>query len=242
MTSKKFDSKDPKSIGTQPCEPLADRCGGEMPDLFSDRETSKGKPSVLLHSCCGPCSTTCIERLYRDYDVTVYFYNPNITDPGEYELRKKTQKELIEKFNEDLAFPGRVSFMEAPYDPERFFECARGFEEEPEGGARCARCFELRLRKTAETAKMLNFDCFTTTLTVSPHKDSATILGIGRRLGMIYGVSFLEENFKKRDGFKRSVELSKRFGLYRQDYCGCQFSQWDGCHVGTGMVKQKKTG
>ena len=195
----------------------------------SDDRTQTAKPHLLLHSCCGPCSTACIERLLGDYDITVYYYNPNIDDPAEYERRKATQMEFLRKFNEEPGTAGRVSFMEAPYDPERFLEAVKGLENEPEGGARCGVCFIMRLQKTAETASMLHYDVFGTTLTVSPHKDYGTISAIGKRLGAQYGISYLDANFKKKDGFKRSIELSKKYGLYRQNYCGCRFSKWEGC-------------
>lgn len=198
--------------------------------VFSDdREVRTQRPQLLLHSCCGPCSTACIERLLGDYDITVYYYNPNIDDPDEYEKRKATQIEFLQKFNEEPGTAGRVSFMEAPYDPARFLEEVRGLEDEPEGGKRCSVCFALRLSKTAETASMLHYDLFGTTLTVSPHKDYDTISAIGKRLGALYKVSYLDANFKKKDGFKRSIELSKKYGLYRQNYCGCTFSGRDGC-------------
>ena len=199
---------------------------------LSSRETGLAKPSILLHSCCGPCSTTCLERLTERYQVTVYFYNPNITDEGEYALRRETQLKVIRCFNEDLAYDARVDFLEGPYDPERYLDLVAGLEDAPEGGARCGSCFTMRLAKTAQTAGLMGYEAFTTTLTVSPHKDSETIFAIGRRLALQYDVPFLEENFKKRNGFGRSVELSRKYGLYRQDYCGCRFSAWPGCHVG----------
>ena len=194
-----------------------------------DREKGLARPQILLHSCCGPCSTACIERLLSDYDITVYYYNPCIDDPAEYEKRKATQMQFLQKFNEEPGSAGRVSFMEAPYDPERYLEAVKGLENEPEGGRRCSVCFHMRLQKTAETASMLHYDLFGTTLTVSPHKDYDTISAIGKRLGALYGVSYLDANFKKKDGFKRSIELSKKYGLYRQNYCGCRFTKWDGC-------------
>ena len=204
---------------------------------MQDRETALAKPSVLLHSCCGPCSTACLERLTDRYYVTVFFYNPNITDAAEYELRRDAQLKVIERFNADLAYDAKVSFLEGPYEPQAWLAYVTGYEEEPEGGLRCGKCFTMRLEKTALTASLHNFDCFTTTLTVSPHKDSDTILAIGRRLGLQYQIEFLAENFKKKDGYKRSVELSKKYDIYRQDYCGCSFSEWDGCHVGIGKEK-----
>lgn len=193
--------------------------------LLADREKQLGKPALLLHSCCGPCSTACIERLAPDYEITVFFYNPNITDTVEYNRRKENQKRFIREYNDNPQIPYKVSYMEGDYDPEEFIELCGKYSCEPEGGKRCGLCFELRLKKTAETAALLNFDTFTTTLTVSPHKDHKVIFAIGRRLADIYKVGFLEEDFKKKDGFKRSVELAKKHDLYRQDFCGCEFSR-----------------
>lgn len=193
--------------------------------MLHDREKQTAKPALLLHSCCGPCSTSCIERLAPDYDVTVFFYNPNITDTVEYNRRKENQKRFIREYNEDPSIPYKVAYMEGDYDCDYYLELCGKYSEEPEGGKRCGLCFEMRLKKTAETAALLNADSFTTTLTVSPHKDSKAIFAIGRRLADVYKVGFLEEDFKKRDGFKRSVELAKKHDLYRQDFCGCEFSR-----------------
>ena len=193
-------------------------------DLMNGIENKKGKPSLLLHSCCGPCSTAVIERLAPDYEITVFFYNPNITDEEEYEKRKENQKKFIESFNEDPGHDGKVAFMEGPYDRRNFLDICKGMENEPEGGRRCEKCFLMRLEKTAQTANMMNFDTFATTLSISPHKDKDTINYIGKRLASTYNTGFLDEDFKKKAGFQRSVELSKKYGLYRQRYCGCKFS------------------
>ncbi len=190
-------------------------------------EENVAKPSLLLHSCCGPCSSAVIERLVDEFEVTVFFYNPCITDEDEYRQRKETQLKLIEKFNEENIGKAKVSFMEGEYRPSEFFKAAEGFEGEPEGGARCTVCFTQRLEKTAETAAMKGYDYFGTTLTVSPHKNYKLISEIGRSIALRYGLSFLDRDFKKKDGFKRSIELSKKYDLYRQNYCGCEYSKRD---------------
>ena len=190
-------------------------------------EENVAKPSLLLHSCCGPCSSAVVERLVDEFEVTIFFYNPCITDEEEYRKRKEAQLKLIEKFNEENIGKAKVSFMEGEYRPSEFFKAAKGFESEPEGGARCSVCFTQRLEKTAETASMKGYDYFGTTLTVSPHKNYKLISEIGRSIALRYGLSFLDRDFKKKDGFKRSIELSKKYELYRQNYCGCEYSKRD---------------
>ncbi len=193
----------------------------EMKGFFHRAE----KPSLLLHSCCGPCSTAVIERLAGDYQITVFFYNPCITDQEEYQRRKSAQIAFIKKYNESLPPKDPVSFQEGPYDTKNFYAAAAGLEDEPEGGKRCLKCFQQRLEKTAETCRMTGCDYFGTTLTVSPHKNYELISSIGRKLAVKYRLSFLDEDFKKKDGFKRSIELSKQYDLYRQNYCGCEYSK-----------------
>lgn len=183
------------------------------------------KPTLLLHSCCGPCSTSVIERLCGLYSITVFFYNPNITDNEEYLKRRASQLEFIDKYNMSKDSKDRISFLEGPYEPEMFYKAAANLEHEPEGGKRCTVCFQLRLEKTAETASISGYDCFATTLTVSPHKNFELIHRIGMQLGMRYSLTFLDEDFKKRSGYQRSIELSKEYNLYRQNYCGCRFSK-----------------
>lgn len=185
----------------------------------------KERPSLLLHSCCGPCSTSVIEQLCREYHITVFFYNPCITEEEEYLRRKETQLSFIRDHNENVPAEDRIDFREGPYDPKNFYRMTDGLEEEPEGGKRCKICFEQRLEKTAETARMLGCDYFATTLTVSPHKNYTMISNIGKRLAAKYRLSFLDRDFKKKAGFQRSIELSKEHGLYRQNYCGCQYSK-----------------
>lgn len=175
------------------------------------------RPRLLLHSCCGPCSSYVIEYLSKYFDLTVYYYNPNIYPIEEYEKRLETQKQLIERL-------GGAVMVKSEYDPDRYFELVKGLENEREGGKRCTVCFEMRLRETAEKAKIGKFDYFATTLTVSPHKNAQIINRIGERLADEYAVEWLPSDFKKREGYKRSIELSKQFELYRQSYCGCKFS------------------
>lgn len=185
------------------------------------------RPALLLHSCCGPCSTSVIERLVPDYDITVYFYNPCITDAEEYGRRKENQIDFIEKYNLRLGGSQSISFIEGEYEPEKYDMLTSGFSNEPEGGARCAICFEMRLDKTAKTAASKGFDLFATTLTVSPHKNYPVISAIGRKAAEKYGIEFLDLDFKKKAGFQRSIQLSKEYGLYRQNYCGCSYSKRD---------------
>lgn len=180
------------------------------------------RPSLLLQCCCAPCSSAVLERLVKHFDVTVYFYNPNIHPQAEYEKRLSQFPKLL---SADLY--QTVKTLDAPYNPSDFFEAVRGLENEPEGGARCTECFGLRLEQTAKTAKERGFDYFTTTLTVSPHKNAALLNEIGMRLSIEYGVRFLPSDFKKKEGYKRSIELSKAFDLYRQTDCGCIFSKRD---------------
>ncbi len=185
------------------------------------------KPALLLHSCCGPCSTSVIERLAPDYDITVFFYNPCITDEAEYEKRKESQIAFIEKYNLKLAGLHRIHFIEGVYEPDKYYQLTAGFSNEPEGGARCTICFRQRLEKTAQTAADKGYGIFTTTLTVSPHKNYPLISAIGKELSEAYGIEFLDLDFKKKAGFQRSIQLSKEYGLYRQNYCGCSYSKRD---------------
>ena len=175
------------------------------------------RPRLLLHSCCGPCSSAVLENVTRWFDTTVYFYNPNILPGEEFEKRLWWQRHLLER----APFAHGVELIVPDRDEAAFRAAARGLEDAPEGGARCAQCFTLRLGRTAEAAKAGGFDFFATTLTVSPHKNAPLINAIGARLGENAGVAWLPSDFKKRDGYKRSLELSKEYGLYRQAFCGC---------------------
>lgn len=181
----------------------------------------KRVPKLLLHSCCGPCSTYCIQVLSEYFDVTVFYYNPNIYPPEEYRLRADEQNRFISEF------PTRnpVKFVEGAYDTDRFYAMAKGLEKVEEGGERCFKCYELRLRESAEYAKNNGFDFFTTTLSISPLKNADKLNEIGRKLSEEYGVSYLFSDFKKKEGYKISTQLSAEYGMYRQNYCGCVFSQ-----------------
>ena len=178
------------------------------------------KPKLLLHSCCGPCSTWVISYLKDYFDITVYYYNPNIEPEEEYQHRKQEQIRFI-KENKEVS----VSFLDCDYDNLSFKDIARGLEKEKEGGARCSKCFYLRLKKTALTAKENNFDYFGTTLTVSPHKNSEVINKMGEAVSKECNIPFIYSNFKKQDGYKKSIELSKKYDLYRQNYCGCLYGR-----------------
>lgn len=181
----------------------------------------KGKiPSLLLHSCCAPCSSYVLEYLSEYFNITVLYYNPNIFPPEEYGKRVDEQRMLIEK----MPAKHPVTFLEGTYDREHFYSMANGLEEVKEGGIRCFRCYELRLREAARVAKEGKFDYFTTTLSISPLKNAEKLNEIGIRLGEEYDVPYLISDFKKRDGYKRSTQISREYGLYRQDYCGCEFS------------------
>ena len=174
---------------------------------------------LLLHSCCGPCSTRCIEALKDAFRVTVLYYNPNITDPAEYAKRKAEQVRFLQE-------SGWADLLDCPYDPQEFFAAAKGFEGEPEGGERCTRCFALRLMYTAQAAKREGFGWFGTTLSVSPHKDAARLNALGERIAAQTGIRWLYADFKKQNGYLRSTELARQYRLYRQNYCGCIFSDW----------------
>ena len=177
-------------------------------------------PRLLLHSCCAPCSSYVLEYLSEYFSITVFYYNPNIYPPEEFGKRVEEQERLIR----ELPAKHPVSFLEGPYAPERFYEMAKGLEQIPEGGERCFRCYRLRLLETAQMARAGGFDYFTTTLSISPLKNAQKLNEIGARLAEEYGVPYLFSDFKKRNGYKRSTELSAEYGLYRQDYCGCVYS------------------
>ena len=179
------------------------------------------RPRLLLQSCCGPCSSYVLEALTPYFRVTVLYYNPNIQPRAEYDLRLENQRKIIAA----LPTPSAVDILECDYDGEKYDAAVKGLEAEPEGGARCTVCFRLRLEETAKRASELGYDWFCTTLTVSPHKDAERLNQIGKALGERYGVPFLPSDFKKREGYKRSIQLSKEYELYRQDYCGCLYSK-----------------
>ena len=187
-------------------------------------ETIKGleeTPTLLVHCCCAPCSSYVLEYLSEFFRITALYYNPNIAPEEEYALRAAELKRLVSECD----YKNPVSVMTIPYDPKPFYEAVRGLEKEPEGGARCKVCFDLRLREAAKIAKEKGFDYFVTTLSISPLKDAEVLNQLGVEIGQEFGVRYLESDFKKKDGYKRSVELSKEHGLYRQDFCGCVFSK-----------------
>lgn len=192
----------------------------ELEKLIECLRKEEKAPSLLLHSCCAPCSSYVMEYLSNYFEITVFYYNPNIYPESEYTKRILEQQTLISKMK--TRHP--ISFMAGNYDKDRFYEMARGMEHLKEGGERCLRCYELRLRESAEVAKKCGFDYFATTLSISPLKNAARLNEIGMRLSEEYGVAYLPSDFKKKNGYKRSIELSKKYGLYRQDYCGCEFS------------------
>ena len=178
------------------------------------------RPSLLLHSCCGPCSTYVLEYLSQYFNITVFYYNPNIYPPEEFEKRTVEQKKLIEKMFPDKS----VGFVEGRYDDNRFYEAVKGLEDLPEGGERCFKCYRLRLEETAKKSKEDGFEYFTTTLSISPHKNAQKLNEIGEAVAQEYGLKYLLSDFKKKNGYKRSCELSAEYEIYRQDYCGCVFS------------------
>lgn len=177
------------------------------------------RPRLLLHACCAPCSSAVLEQLVAVFDVTILYYNPNIWPAAEYRRRAD---ELL-RFAVESGLPG-LTVQELPYAPEEFYSAARGLEAEPERGGRCTACYRLRMEAAARWAKEQGYDFFCTTLSISPHKDAERINAIGQELEAKYGVRHLPNDFKKQNGYKRSLELSAQHGLYRQDYCGCEFS------------------
>lgn len=193
----------------------------ELDQLIQTLSKEKKIPTLLLHSCCAPCSSYCLEYLSQYFYITIFYYNPNITEQSEYNKRVTEQKRLINELS--VTYP--IQFLEGEYNPKQFLTLTKGLESLSEGGERCFLCYELRQREAAIIAKENNFDYFTTTLSISPHKDAIKLNEIGERLSNEYGVSYLPSDFKKKNGYKRSIELSKEHNLYRQNYCGCIFSK-----------------
>ena len=192
-----------------------------MEEIIVKEQKNEKIPTLLLHACCAPCSSSVLEKLSSFFEITIYYYNPNISPYEEYEKRVLE----IKRFIDALDTKNPIHFIEGKYDPEKFDEIAKGLENEPEGGARCSKCYYLRLKETAIIAKHYNFDYFTTTLSVSPYKNAEKLNKIGRILEKEYHVSYLISDFKKKDGYKRSIELSRKYNLYRQNYCGCIYSK-----------------
>ncbi len=190
-------------------------------EILDDVRVSDKIPKLLLHSCCAPCSSYVLEYLEKYFEITVNFYNPNITFHEEYKKRIEEQKAFIK----ELQVENEIKLIDGRYEISEFFNCIKGFEETGEGGERCFKCYRLRLEETAKKAKEMGFDYFGTVLSISPLKSSQKINEIGRELEEKYGVKFLFSDFKKKNGYKRSIELSRKHDLYRQDYCGCVFSK-----------------
>ncbi len=192
----------------------------ELEKVIEGLSSTMPKPKLVLHSCCAPCSTYVLEYLSQWFEIIVFYYNPNIWPKEEYEKRVVDQEVYTKKIAEDT----KVSFMSGIYDEREFYAKIKGCENEKEGGKRCELCFEMRLKKTAECAKKLAADFFSTTLTISPMKNASLLNELGECIGQEEGVTFLPSDFKKKNGYKRSIELSKENDLYRQNYCGCVYS------------------
>lgn len=195
-------------------------------NLLMEEEIKKVKDkekTLLLHACCAPCSSAVIETLSNIFKITILYYNPNITDEVEYKKRLNEIHEFIKKFKTKY----EITILDGRYNPNEFFDIAKGLENEKERGKRCYKCYSLRLEETAKIAKEKGFDYFTTTLSLSPYKNSNWINEIGKNLNDKYNINFLYSDFKKKNGYKRSIELSKEYNLYRQDYCGCIYSKRD---------------
>lgn len=200
----------------------------EMDKLLTELIANGTTPSLLLHSCCAPCSSYVLEYLAKFFHITIYYYNPNISFEEEYHRRIEEQQRLIH----ELPVENPIHFRQGLYDTERFYDLAKGLETSPEGGERCFKCYELRLEETAKLAKEEGFDFFTTTLSISPHKNAAKLNEIGERLSAKYDTPYLAADFKKKNGYKRSIELSREYQLYRQDYCGCIYSKTNNTATG----------
>ncbi len=197
----------------------------ELDKILLELQKEGKVPRLLLHSCCAPCSSYVLEYLSEYFEITVFYYNPNIYPESEYSKRVIEQQNLIR----NMTFQNPVTFMAGVYEKEKFYQIAAGLEHVKEGGERCFRCYELRLRETAQKAVQGGFDYFTTTLSISPLKNAQKLNEIGTRIGSELGIAYLVSDFKKKNGYKRSVELSEQYGLYRQNYCGCEYSRLSGC-------------
>ena len=192
-----------------------------LDDIIKTEQSAGRRPTLFLHACCAPCSSYVLEYLNSYFDITLFFYNPNISPKNESDVRLA---ELMRMVGE-MGLSENIKIVEGKYEAEKFYEAAKGLEELPEGGARCAKCYALRLDETAKLAASGGYDYFCTTLSISPHKNAEWLNEIGKEKGEKYGVAYLPSDFKKRGGYKRSCELSEQYGLYRQNYCGCEFSK-----------------
>lgn len=193
----------------------------ETEKIIESNKREQKLPSLLLHGCCAPCSSACLEYLNKYFDITLFYYNPNISPKSEFDKRLYEAQRLIS----EMPFENDVKIIEGEYDYNAFLGIAKGLENVPEGGERCFKCYALRLEETAKQAKKLGFDYFCTTLSISPLKNSQKINEIGYEIEKKYGVKWLPSDFKKKEGYKRSIELSKEYNLYRQNFCGCVFSK-----------------
>lgn len=193
----------------------------ELEKVINDIVNKNETPTLLLHSCCAPCSSYVLEYLSNYFKITIFYYNPNISPKEEFDKRIEEQKRLIN----ELPVKNKVEFIEGKYDNDKYEDSIKGLEQEKEGGSRCHICYRLRLEETAKIAKETGFDYFTTTLSISPYKNAKVLNEIGEELGKIYNISYLYADFKKKNGYKRSIELSRIYNLYRQDYCGCEYSK-----------------
>lgn len=209
------------SIVREWCKHMNRNFQKELEKIIEKHVNAKEVPTLLLHSCCAPCSSYVIEYLSNYFEITVFYYNPNIFPDEEYEKRVEEQMRFISEF--PTKYP--VKFRRGDFEKNRFYEVVKGYEQIPEGGERCFRCYELRLSETARVAKEEGVDYFTTTLSISPLKNAGKLNEIGERLAQEYDVAYLVSDFKKKNGYKRSVELSNTYGMYRQDYCGCVYSK-----------------
>lgn len=189
----------------------------ELEKIINENKNKKLK--LLLHSCCAPCSSYVMLYLAEFFDITILYYNPNIDKEEEYKKRAIEQKKVIDEMELD------IKFIEKPYNSKEFYQAIKGYEQEKEGGERCFLCYKLRMEKTAELSKKEGFDYFGTVLTISPLKNATKINEIGKELEKKYGANYLYSDFKKKEGYKKSVELSRKYNLYRQDYCGCSYSK-----------------
>lgn len=192
----------------------------QLSKLIEKLQKEGRTPHLLLHACCAPCSSHCLEYLSRYFRITVFYYNPNISPKEEYTLRIEEIKRFVQEFKSE----NEITLIEGKYEPERFFQVVKGLEQEPEGGKRCEQCFKLRLSEAAKLAKELNADYYTTTLSISPLKNAELLNKIGKEEGDAIGITHLPSDFKKKGGYARSIELSKEYNLYRQNFCGCVYS------------------
>lgn len=205
----------------------------DMERIIENLQDQKQVPTLLLHSCCAPCSSYVLEYLSDYFKITVLYYNPNIYPPSEFDKRVLEQRHLIEQM--EVTYP--VAFTMLPFESGEFYSAVKNYEALPEGGERCFRCYRLRLEQTAKIAKEQNFDYFTTTLSISPLKNAVWLNEIGEELASLYDVSYLTSDFKKKNGYQRSVALSSEYGLYRQEYCGCIFSMKERENLAIKVVK-----